>query len=68
LGWKPKENFGAGDGNRTHLTVITMQLITRNYWLLSDNFTAIHVLAKDHPDIAAGINQTTQKFGVFTDG
>lgn len=45
-----------------------MQLITRDYWLLSDNLTAMHVLAKDHPDIAARINQTTQKFGVFIDG
>lgn len=42
--------------------------ISRDYWLLSDNLIALHVLAKDHPDIAARINQTMQKFGVFTDG
>lgn len=42
--------------------------ISRDYWLLSDNVIAMHVLAKDHSDIAAGINQTMQKFGIFIDG
>ncbi len=42
--------------------------INRSYWLLSDNLVAMHVLAKDHPEIAARINQTMQKFGIFTDG
>ena len=39
--------------------------INRSYWLLSDNLVAMHVLAKDHPEIAARINQTMQKFGIF---
>ena len=42
--------------------------VPTDYWLLSDNLIALHVLAQDHPDIAARINQTMQKFGVFTDG
>jgi len=42
--------------------------ISRDYWLLSDNLIAMHVLAKDHPEIAVRINQTMQKFGIFTDG
>jgi hypothetical protein len=42
--------------------------ISLDYWLLSDNLIAMHVLAKDHPDIAARINQSMQKFGIFTDG
>src|SRR5208337_1863495 len=42
--------------------------IGRDYWLLSDNLIVMHVLAKDHPEIAERINQTLQKFGIFTDG
>jgi hypothetical protein len=42
--------------------------ISRDYWLLSDNSIAMHVLAKDHPETAATINQTMQKCGIFTDG
>jgi hypothetical protein len=42
--------------------------INRDYWLLSDNLIAMHVLAKDHSDIVARINQTMQRFGIFTDG
>jgi hypothetical protein len=42
--------------------------ITRDYWLLSDNLIAMHVLAQDHPDKAAQINQTMHRYGIFTDG
>ncbi|MGO9644931.1 MAG: hypothetical protein ACLPY5_09315 [Candidatus Bathyarchaeia archaeon] len=42
--------------------------ISRDYWLLSDNLIATHVLAQDHPDIARKIAETMQKFGIFTDG
>jgi hypothetical protein len=42
--------------------------IATDYWLLSDNLIAAHVLAENHPDIASRINQTMQKFGIFTDG
>ena len=42
--------------------------IMRDYWLFSDNLIAMHVLAQDHPDIAAKINQTLRKYGIFKDG
>ncbi len=42
--------------------------ITEGYWLLSDNLIAMHVLAQDYPAIAAKINQTLQRHGIFTDG
>ncbi len=42
--------------------------IGRDFWLLSDNLIARHVLAKDYPSIAAQINQTMRKFGIFADG
>jgi len=42
--------------------------ISRDYWLLSDNLIATHVLAQDHPDIARKIAETMHKFGIFTDG
>ena len=47
--------------------------LTRNYWLLSDNLIAMHVLPDpvlgiNYPDKAAQINQTMQKCGYFTDG
>ena len=41
---------------------------TKDYWLLSDNLIALHVLAADYPNITARINQTMQKYGTFTDG
>jgi hypothetical protein len=39
-----------------------------DYWLLSDNLIATHVLATDHPNVTARINQTMQRYGIFTDG
>jgi hypothetical protein len=47
--------------------------LTKNYWLLSDNLIATHVLQDpvlgvNYPDKAAQINQTMQKYGIFTDG
>ncbi len=42
--------------------------IGRDFWLLSDNLIAMHVLAKDYPSVAAQINQTMQRYGIFTDG
>lgn len=41
---------------------------TWDYWLLSDNLIAKHVLAADYPNITARINQTMQRYGIFTDG
>jgi hypothetical protein len=41
---------------------------TSDYWLLSDNLIATHVLAVDYPNITARINQTMQKYRIFTDG
>jgi hypothetical protein len=41
---------------------------TRDYWLLSDNLIALHVLATDYPNITARINQTMRKYGIFADG
>lgn len=41
---------------------------TRDYWLLSDNLIATHVLAADYPNLTARINQTMQRYGIFTDG
>lgn len=42
--------------------------INVDYWLLSDNLIAMHVLGQNHPDIAAIINATLQKYGILTDG
>jgi hypothetical protein len=42
--------------------------INRTYWLLSDNLLASHALKPYHPDIAAQINETLMRFGVFKDG
>jgi hypothetical protein len=42
--------------------------LRRNFWLLSDNLIATHVLAKNYPGMAAQINQTLEKFGIYSDG
>jgi hypothetical protein len=42
--------------------------IAQDYWLLSDNLIAMHVLSQHHLDIAAKINETLHKYGVLTDG
>jgi hypothetical protein len=42
--------------------------INRTYWLLSDNLLASHALKTYHPDIAARINETLSKFGLWKDG
>lgn len=42
--------------------------ISIDYWLLSDNLVAMHVLRQNHSDIAAKINLTLQRYGIFTDG
>ncbi len=42
--------------------------ISIDYWLLSDNLVAMHVLRQNHSDIATKINSTLQRYGIFTDG
>ena len=41
---------------------------TKDYWLLSDNLIATHVLEADYPNMTERINQTMQRYGIFTDG
>lgn len=47
--------------------------INRDYWLLSDNLIAMHILQDpilglNYSEMAAQINQTMHGYGIFTDG